>query len=160
MKINGTKVTITHDKVGPFDAYYERGCILPIIPNGKHVRRAFDYDGFHIGIVTRNWHIGQKLLICLIPTLVAALVYGYCYLSDASKVYCIIYRPTEPYRIDSETVGLDITNFSDDTLYIHVDKECYPLDKGDTLSSVPLSSSEFTLILEYRGHTYEEVVKL
>lgn len=158
MKINGKKVSIMRDKLGPYDAYYEKGCMLPILPRGKHVVHAFDYDGAHIGIVSRDWKIGQKLLICLVPLLVAATVLGYCAIADATKVYCIIYRPSLPYRIDSNSIAINITNFNDDTLYIHVEDKCYPLNKGDTLTSVPFSSSEFTLILEYNGHFYEEEV--
>lgn len=160
MKVNGKKVSIIRDKLGPYDAYYEKGCMLPAIPKGKKVVRAFDYDGSHIGIVQRDWKIGQALLVCLVPILIGLIILGYCTILDASKVYCIIYRPTQPYRIDDNTVGINITNFSDSTLYIHVEDECYSLDKGDTLISVPLSSSDFVLILEYNGHFYEEEVHL
>lgn len=160
MRVNGKKVHIARDKLGPYDAYYEKGCMLSVIPRGKKVVKAFDYDGAHIGILQKDWKIGQALLTSLVPILVGLIVLGYCTIVDSSKVYCIIYRPTQPYRIDDNTVGINITNFSDGTLYIHVEDKCYPLDKGDTLISVPLSLSDFVLTLEYNGHFYEEDVHL
>lgn len=160
MKLNGTKVHKRRDKIGPFDAFYERGSMFSDLPKGRCVRKAFDYDGMHIGIVSRDWKIKQKLLILLIPIILCAVALGYFLATNPPKAYCIIYRPTVPYRIDDNTVALNITNFSDDTLYIHVEDKSYTLNKGDTLTSVPLTSSEFILTLEYDNHFYREEVRL
>lgn len=160
MKINGKKVSVRRDRLGPFDAYYEKGCMLSTVPYGKHVVRAFDYDGSHIGIISKDWQIGQKLLFLMVPVIASAIVFGYLFIVSLTEAHCIIYRPHAPYRIDASTVSIDITNVSSNTLYITVEDKQYELFNGDTLGSVSISSSSFMLKLEYDGHVYTEGVTL
>ena len=159
MKVNGKRVKTYRDKLGPFDSYWDHGCIISYKPNGYKVTKAFDYNGDHFGILKRDHNIRGKLLYLCIPLIIGLTLFLFNVLKPSSES-CVIYRPTSPYRIDSNTVGLEITNISDAPLYITIEDTRYTVNKGDTLKSVSLSSSSFTIIFEYKNHYYKEVVNL
>ena len=159
MKINGKRVKPYRDKHGPYDAYWEKGCFISYIPKGTKVTKAFDYEGEHYGVISHDYNIKSALLFLCIPILILGVL-AVVYLAPARNVECIVYRPSYPYRIDDTTVGLNITNMSEAPLYITIEDMRYTVNKGDTLDSVSLSSSNFTMVFEYENYRYSEVISL
>ena len=157
MKINGTKVTVYKDKLGPYDAFYYKGCMLSEISDKYKVVKAFDYEGDHIGIPVYNFRLGQKLLYCCIPLILLA-VYMVISLCSSKHEQVFIYREPIPYVNEDGDVVLNITNISRGELYIIVDDVEYVITHGDTLYSVPFFASEFTLTYKYNNAQYEEVI--
>ena len=159
MKINGKRVTVYKDKLGPYDAYYQHGSIVSTISNKYEIKRAFDMEGTHIGIPSRKLHLGRNCLI--VAALITCCVLCYMLLNcRTEQAYCVVYAWHEPYLTDNNEVALDISNLSSSDLYISVGGITYTLHKGDTLNSVPFFASEFTILYEYEGCRYEEDIQL
>lgn len=159
MKINGKRITVYKDKLGPYDAYYYHGNIVSTVTDKYTVHRAFDLEGNHIGILSKRLRIGRFLLISAIP-IICFLVYFLITYCKPKQAYCVVYSWHAPYITDSGAVALDISNLSSSDLYISVGGNTYTLQTGDTLSSVPFFASEFSILYEYEGCTYKEDIVL
>ena len=159
MKFNGDKVKVYKDKVGPYDSYYYKGCLLSTITTKQTVSKAFDYKGEHIGIV-RRYHNASMKSLCLTVLCIVVLIISALVLIKPEATYCIISRPERFVYAANGDVLLKITNKNPNELHIQVNGEEHLVGSNETLYSVPYCSSPLTVVYTYNNHSFTEEVEI
>lgn len=156
MKVNGTRYKVYTERLGPYDAYYYKGNFVTELPTNSKVKKAFDMDGDHIGIVRHHIPV-QFWLVTLLLILICGIG---CVVYFLQPVHadCIVYMPEKPHRIDATTISLKIKNKNPNPLYIIVGDVKYQLEPDAYIDTVEDTGST-EIILMYADLYYVEALE-